>query len=103
MDGRMWNRWGYFSWIGFKEVNADGSLSEKQSVEASVSGFKYSDALNEVEGILIEVIEPKLNKQSGRLQSAREYFQVPDERVKEVTAFDVLQKLDDFRKELKSK
>ena len=85
MDGALWNRWEYFTWIGFRDVNANGSLSNQQNVDSVVSGFKYSDALNEIEGILIEVIEPKLNKQSGRLKSATEYFQVTDERISEVS------------------
>jgi len=85
MDGALWNRWEYFTWIGFRDVNVDGSLSNRQSVDAAVSGFKYSDALNEIEGILIEVIEPKLNKQSGNLKSAVEYYQFIDEKVAEVT------------------
>jgi len=76
----LWNRWSYFSWIGLKVVNNNGSLSLKQSVSAKVGGFKYSDALNEIEGILIELIEPKLNKQGGKLKHAVEYFQdIPDE------------------------
>ncbi len=103
MDGPMWNRWQYFSWVGFKDVNAGGSLSAQQSVESGVSGFKYSDALNELEGILIEIIEPKLNKQSGRLKSAREYYQYRDDRLNEVTAADVLEELQSLRREIKSK
>lgn len=85
MDGALWNRWEYFTWIGFRDVNANGSLSNQQNIASAVSGYKYSDALNEIEGILIEVIEPKLNKQSGRLKNATEYFQVPDERLAEVS------------------
>lgn len=103
MDGQMWNRWQYFSWVGFKDVNGDGSLSAQQNVNSGVSGFKYSDALNEVEGILIEIIEPKLNKQSGRLKSAREYYQYRDDRLNEVTAADVLEELQALRRELKAK
>ena len=103
MDGPMWNRWKYFTWVGFKDVNADGKLSAQQSVTSGVSGFKYSDALNELEGILIEVIEPKLNKQSGRLKSAREYYQYRDDRLNEVTAADVLRELQELRQQLKPK
>lgn len=99
----MWNRWQYFTWIGFKDVNADGNLSAQQNVDSGVSGFKYSDALNELEGILIEVIEPKLNKQSGRLKSAREYFQYRDERLNDVNAADILKEIQALRKELNSK
>ena len=103
MDGPMWNRWQYFSWVGFRDVNADGKLSAQQNVESGVSGFKYADALNELEGILIEIIEPKLNKQSGRLKSAREYYQYRDDRLANVTAADVLEELQSLRRELQSK
>ena len=103
MDGQLWNRWQYFSWVGFKDVNSDGNLSAQQSVDSGVSGFRYSDALNEIEGILIEIIEPKLNKQSGRLKSAKEYYQYRDERLNDVTPLDVLEELQALRKELKLK
>jgi hypothetical protein len=103
MDGRLWNRWKYFSWVGFRDVNADGSLSAQQNVDSGISGFKYSDALNEIEGILIEIIEPKLNKQSGRLKSAREYSQYRDARLSAVTTADVLAELQQLRQGLKSK
>jgi hypothetical protein len=77
-DGALWNRWRYFSWIGFREINvrADSELSKQQDTNSQVSGYKYGQALNEMEGVLIEFIEPKLNKQSGRLTAATEYFQV---------------------------
>ena len=107
MDGALWNRWEYFSWVGFRDVNANGTLSNQQSVESSISGFHYSDALNEIEGVLIEVIEPKLNKQSGRLGGATEFFQVVDTRLSEVSTqelYDQLQevsaKLDRIAKEI---
>lgn len=102
MDGQMWNRWQYFSWVGFRDVNGNGGLSAQQNVNSGVSGFKYSDALNEVEGILIEIIEPKLNKQSGRLKSAREYYQFRDDRLNEVSTSDVLAELQALRREIKA-
>lgn len=100
IDGALWNRWHYFTWIGFKAVNQDGSLSAQQNVNSGVSGFRYSDALNEIEGILIEVIEPKLNKQAGRLKSAVEYFQYIDPKVEDVTAATVLSELREIKKKL---
>lgn len=103
MDGGMWNRWQYFTWIGFKAVNQDGSLSAQQGVDSGVSGFKYSDALNEIEGILIEVIEPKLNKQSGRLKSAVEYTQYIDPRVDDVTNATLLAELQEVKAQLQRK
>jgi hypothetical protein len=100
MDGGIRNRWQYFTWVGFKAVNQDGSLSAQQSVDSGVSGFKYSDALNEIEGILIEVIEPKLNKQAGRLKSAVEYYQFIDPKVADVTTAALLSELREIKNKL---
>ena len=85
MDGALWNRWEYFSWVGFRGVDADGSLSNVQAVDSGVSGFRYSDALNEIEGILIELIEPRLNKRGGNLDGMKEYKQIVDEKLNEVS------------------
>ncbi|KVG09882.1 hypothetical protein [Burkholderia thailandensis] len=100
MDGALWNRWDYFSWVGFRDVNANGNLSSAQSVDSAVSGFKYADALNEVEGILIEIIEPKLNKQGGRLKGATEYYQYVDERIQEVSNNDLRAELQRIAKKI---
>jgi hypothetical protein len=94
MDGSLWNRWEYFSWVGFRDVNKTGELSSQQSVESGVSGFKYGEALNEIEGILIEIIEPKLNKQGGKLSAAKEYFQWVDPDIEDVTNKDILDKIE---------
>lgn len=75
MDDHLWNRWQYFSWVGFKEVNQDGTLSIQQKLGGQVQKITYATALNEIEGILIEIIEPKLNLQSGKLPKNIEYFQ----------------------------
>lgn len=93
----LWNRWEYFTWIGFRGVNNDGALSDKHKVESSVSGYSYAAALNEIEGILIEVIEPKLNKRSGNLKDAKEFFQHFDE---EVTMSDLRNHIDLLQKQL---
>ncbi len=99
----LWNRWVYFSWVGFKEVNADGSLSMKQKVAAGVGGFKYGDALNEIEGILIELVEPKLNKQGGKLKHAVEYFQdIPDETNSIEDLREDIKRLEEAIKDLKN-
>ncbi len=100
MDGRLHNRWKYFSWVGFKDVNVNGTLSAQQSIDSGVSGFKYSDALNEIEGILIEIIEPKLNKQAGKLKSARQYFQYRDKRIAATTNADLMLELQELRKQV---
>lgn len=93
----LWNRWEYFTWIGFRAVNVDGTLSAMQKVESNVSGLSYADALNEIEGILIEVIEPKLNKRSGNLKEATEYFQSTED---EITLTDIKSQMDSLLKQL---
>ena len=85
MSGELWNRWQYFTWVGFRDVNANGNLSNHQEILTKINNYTYAKALNEIEGILIEVIEPKLNKQSGKLASAVEYRQHIDERLQEVS------------------
>lgn len=90
-------RWDYFSWIGFRGVNANGKLSDHQRVEGQVQKYLYSDALNEIEGILIEVIEPKLNKQSGRLKQAQEYLQVIDPKTSEGSIHDIRSDLQELK------
>ena len=100
MDGSsLWNRWEYFSWVGFKDVTTSG-LSKKQDTEAYVTRYKYGDALNEIEGILIEFIEPKLNKQGGRLKGAREYFQTPIQQ--DDTLSDIGRAVDEMGKRLEA-
>jgi hypothetical protein len=69
------DRWTSFSWFGFREVNKDGSLSARQDASTSMS-ITYGSALDEIEGILIEVLEPRLNKQGASWQkTAQEYVQ----------------------------
>lgn len=69
------DRWTNFSWFGFREVKQDGSLSKKQTAKAHPS-IRYGDALDEIEGVLIEVLEPRLNKQGASWQKdAVEYVQ----------------------------
>lgn len=93
MDGGLGNRWHYFTWFGFRKVNADGTLSRQQDVNSAVSGFNYAEALNQLEGILIEVIEPGFNKQAGKLKGAEEYDQVIDDAFRGTTNDDLLEQL----------
>jgi hypothetical protein len=82
------DRWTSFSWFGFRDVNKDGSLSAKQTGDAKTS-ISYGDALDEVEGVLIEVLEPRLNKQGAQWRkTANEYVQdglpVDSERISRI-------------------
>jgi hypothetical protein len=69
------DRWSHFSWFGFRKVNDSGSLHASQEASARTS-ITYGDALDEIEGILIQVLEPRLNRQGASWQdSAEEYIQ----------------------------
>jgi hypothetical protein len=69
------DRWTHFSWFGFRNVNADCTLSAKQNGDVRTS-LGYAEALDEIEGILIQVLEPRLNKQGAKWQqTADEYVQ----------------------------
>ncbi|WP_342150266.1 GIY-YIG nuclease family protein [Methylorubrum sp. SB2] len=101
------DRWSYFSWFGFRAVTEAGELSERQNPDATTS-LKYSEALSEIEGILIEVLEPRLNKQGARWQqNAEEYVQQPtdepwdklDELMEQVAS--LRDQLDSISKKLK--
>jgi hypothetical protein len=60
------DRWQYFSWFGFRQANANGNkLSDYQKPD-SKSGGSNSSALNEIEAILIQLFEPRLNKQGPK-------------------------------------
>ena len=69
------DRWSHFSWFGFKRVNENGSLHAGQAASARTS-VTYGSALDEIEGILIQVLEPRLNRQGAAWQrSAAEFIQ----------------------------
>ena len=74
-DGRLRDRWEFFSWFGFRDVGGNRKLLLRQRPDAQVS-LRYSAALNEIEGVLIQALEPRLNKQGARWQkTADEYVQ----------------------------
>lgn len=69
------DRWTHFTWFGFREVNANGNLRANQDSQARTS-LSYARALDELEGILIQVLEPRLNRQGAAWQrDAIEFIQ----------------------------
>lgn len=65
-------RWNRFSWFGVRRVLETGSLSKKNGA------FHPSliDVLDQVEGVLIHIAEPALNRQGGRLKkTVKRYLQ----------------------------
>ena len=72
-NDHLWNRWTHFSWFGFRKVTGKGlHESMKPSSKVSVTG---SDVIEQLEGLLITVLEPTLNKQGAVWKVAEEYFQ----------------------------
>jgi len=83
-------RWKYFSWFGFRKVLGDGSLSDAQHPDSSVSA-RTKDFLDEIEAVLLQIMEPKLNKQGPRWGDAEEYLQDVDSKILENV--DIMSKL----------
>jgi hypothetical protein len=64
--------WDYFSWFGFRDVRPDGSLVPHPDTVS----ITLPKMLDEFESLLILLLEPKKNRQSGKWQGVEEYFQV---------------------------
>jgi hypothetical protein len=71
--GSIRDRWTNFSWFGFRSVNQTGRLSEHQQPESKCAG-SHTDALDEIESVLLQLFEPRLNKQGPRWGEGTEEF-----------------------------
>jgi excinuclease UvrABC nuclease subunit len=69
---RLGGRWDRFSWFGLRAVEADGRLSEV------VLDWTHDVVIETLEAMLIESLEPPLNRRRGDNLSAIEYSQVED-------------------------
>jgi len=72
---RLRGRWNRFSWFGVLSVKDDGVLGEMES------DFSSEKLLETFEAVLIEVLEPPLNRKRGDGFSAIEYLQVTDPNI----------------------
>jgi hypothetical protein len=73
-------RWNKFSWFGLLGVNKVGNKLQKPS--DAFQRTNLSDGLDQLEGILINAMEPSLNSQNGRFgDSVVKYIQIRDERL----------------------
>jgi hypothetical protein len=70
----LWNRWTYFTWFGFRKVNNNGSLGLSDKLDWAVKG-NASNARDEIEAILIQVLEPRLNRRGSNWKGSKEYLQ----------------------------
>ncbi len=69
------NRWSFFTWFGFYAVGAKHNLPIKDQAEELKRALSLGDGLNEIEAVLIQVLEPRLNRRGPNWQSAEEYLQ----------------------------
>lgn len=69
---RLSGRWDRFSWFGLRAVQSDGMLS------SVALDWKHPVVLETLEALLIESLEPPLNRRRGDNLSAIEYSQVED-------------------------
>lgn len=78
--GQMRDRWTNFSWFGFLDVNEKTKkLLEAADPDKAVTGSHVA-ALDEIEAILLQVLEPRLNKQGPKWgKDTTEYFQFSEE------------------------
>jgi len=90
-DDHLWNRWEYVTWLGLCRVNATGSLSLADRPDRRLAG-QVADALDEIEAVLIQVLEPLLNKQGPRWGDAEEFFQLDDEHLGAVNLESIYEK-----------
>ena len=76
MSDHLANRWDKFSWFGVRRVNKNGTLS--QATGELNRTLTSSEILDLLEGLLINVVEPPLNKQGAKWSGIEQYFQRPE-------------------------
>lgn len=84
---RLSGRWDRFSWFGLRDVHEDGTLSEP------ATAWTHEVVIDTLEALLIESLEPPLNRKRGDNLSAREYLQAEDPEIGESRNKRVLQEL----------
>ena len=69
---RLGGRWDRFSWFGLRPVDEDGTLG------VPASAWTHGIVIETLEALLIESLEPPLNRKRGDNFSGAEYLQVLD-------------------------
>jgi HB1, ASXL, restriction endonuclease HTH domain len=72
---RLGGRWDRFSWFGLRSVNAKGELSNSQVP------WDHDVVVETMEALLIESLEPPLNRRRGDNFSGIEYIQATDPEI----------------------
>jgi hypothetical protein len=66
------DRWSHFSWFGYFPVENDIVIRPTLEDNAQI---KIGDVLNQIEGVLMQLIEPRLNKRGPNWKDVNEYIQ----------------------------
>ncbi|MFO1015011.1 MAG: hypothetical protein U1E50_14735 [Caulobacteraceae bacterium] len=72
---RLGGRWDRFSWFGLRGVSDEGTLGEP------TAAWTHLVVIETLEALLIESLEPPLNRRRGDNFSAVEYIQVEDPEI----------------------
>lgn len=94
-DGKLGSRWEYFSWFGLRRVNVGGTLSAFDKPKTRIKGT-IETTLDEIEGVLIEALEPRHNRQGAIWKDTEPFYQYLSDDVKELD--DVYRKLESIEK-----
>jgi hypothetical protein len=70
-------RWDRFSWFGLRSVGNNAQLSDR------IVSWSQEVVINTMEALLIESLEPPLNRKRGDNFSATEYLQAVDPQIEE--------------------
>ncbi len=91
---RLGGRWDRFSWFGLRNVGPDGALTDARVP------WDERVVIETLEALLIESLEPPLNRRRGDNFSGVEYLQAPDpelERLEQKRVIDQLSRSIDAR------
>jgi hypothetical protein len=84
---RMAGRWDRFSWFGLRSVGNDGSLLEPSAA------WTHTVVIETMEALLIESLEPPLNRKRGDNFSGVEYLQIDDPQFEKLRKEQLLKEL----------
>lgn len=85
---RLNGRWDRFSWYGIHEVTESGEIRPQTNL-----GLGASQIIVELEAVLIEALEPPLNRRRGDGLRAVEYIQVEDPAIREQHVLSMMSEL----------
>ena len=74
---RLSGRWDRFSWFGLRGVQEDGTLGDP------ATAWTHNVVIETLEALLIETVEPPLNRKRGDNLAAVEFLQVVDPAIED--------------------